>query len=271
MRTVICHYHIYKNSGTSFDKLLKKNFGAHHLAFDGPFPFFSIDQEQLSRIIQRRRDIIAFSSHQIGLPVPPSLDFLILPVVFIRHPVLRIFSIYKFKRNHYDGTTTSKAAQEKNFNEWVQHCFTDKQEIVHISNAQTRMLGAAYRQKPLIKRRLRAMEYDIHQALRNIENIQLLARTEFFNKDVGGFSEILSEYGIDFKFVKIKPQNVTSDDHHKSVGERLEKVKQLLSQENYKKMRAANSQDFFLYNYISKLIEDRQQNTSQKAKYWNGT
>ena len=256
MRTVICHYHIYKNSGTSFDSLLARNFGDRHICFDGPFPFFTIDQEQLTRIIDRKDNLVAFSSHQIQLPPPVSLDFLVLPVVFIRHPLLRVLSIYKFKRQTFDGTSTSTAAQDMSFEEWITHCFSNRQEITHISNAQTRLLGAAYRQRPLMRRKQYAMEYDVYQAARNIENVSLLARTEYFNQDVARFPEILCQYDIEFNFTEAGPQNVTSRNHHKPINERLSKVKQLLSEDNYQKLVDANKQDWFLFDLASNLIEN---------------
>lgn len=254
MRKVICHYHIYKNSGTSFDNLLTRNFGERHICFDGPFPFFNIDQEQLSRIIERKRDIVAFSSHQIQLPVPVSLDFVVLPVVFLRHPLLRVQSIYKFKRRTYDGTPTSKNAREMSFDEWVAYCFSDRLEVTHISNAQTRFLGSAYRQKPLMRRSPSGMEYDIYQAIRNIENVKLLARTEYFNEDVQNFSEILKNYDIDFTFSEIIPQNITSRNHHMPLSDRIRLVKESLSKINYQKLLDANKQDMHLFDFASDLI-----------------
>ncbi len=254
MRTVICHYHIYKNSGTSFDSLLTKNYGDRHICFDGPFPFFTIDQEQLARVIDRKVDVIAFSSHQIQLPVPASLDYLVLPVVFVRHPILRVLSIYKFKRQTFDGTTTSKAAQKMSFDEWVSYCFSDRQEITHVSNAQTRLLSAASRQRPLMRRKPYGMEYDIHQAMRNIENVQLLARTEFFNQDVWRFTEILCRYDIEFNFIAINPQNITSKNHHKPINERIDIVRQKLSKKNHQKLLDANEQDALLFDYATSLI-----------------
>lgn len=254
MRVVICHYHIYKNSGTSFDLLLKENFGEKHIAFDGPFPFFTIDQEQLSRIIERKNNIVAFSSHQIHLPAPVSLNFLVLPVVFIRHPLLRVQSIYNFKRQTYDGTTTSEAAMKLSFNDWVEYCFSDNQEITHISNAQTRMLGSAYKQKSLMRRSPGKMEYDIDQAIRNIRNVPLLARTEYFNDDVKKFPAILEKYNLDFKFSPINPQNVTNKNHHKTLDERLNELAQLLPEPSYKKIVAANNQDLMLFEYSSEII-----------------
>lgn len=255
MRTVICHYHIYKNSGTSFDALLSENYGDQHLCFDGPFPFFTIDQEQFLRIIERKQNIIAFSSHQTQLPVPASLDFHVLPVVFVRHPLLRIQSVYRFKRQEYDGTLTSENAQKMEFEEWLLHCFSDRQEITHVSNVQTRILGAAYRQRPLIRRGAVAMEYDIQQALRNIESVTLLARTEFFNDDVRRFPEVLKKYDINFEFKKAVPANVTTNNHYMSIDERLDEFKNSLSVGVYERLVTANKQDLQLFDYASFLIE----------------
>jgi len=256
MRTVICHYHIYKNSGTSFDALLTENYGDKHICFDGPFPFFSIDQEEFTKIIQRKNDKVAFSSHQVKLPVPVSLDFHVLPVVFVRHPLLRVLSIYNFKAQTYDGTTISKAAREMSFDEWITYCFGNSQELTQISNSQTRIVGSAYRQKPLMRRMPMGMEYDIHQAIRNIDCVKLLARTEHFNEDVKRFPKILCEYDIKFEFKDLAPKNVTSKSFDQSIEERIDGVKQLLSEVNYQKLLDANMQDKRLLEHVSDLLEN---------------
>lgn len=255
MRYIICHYHIFKNSGTSFDTLLSKNYGDKHISFDGPFPFFTIDQEQLARIIMRKNEVVAFSSHQIKLPAPASLDFQVLPVVFIRHPLLRVQSIYNFKRRSSDGTEMSMIAKKKSFDEWVTHCFEDGQKITHISNAQAAMLGGTYGNKSLARRASFGMEYDICQATRNLQNVPLLARTEYFDEDVRRFTEILAQYSIDFKYKRMKPQNATSNDHGSPLNKRLSKLENALSEENYQKLLDANAQDLFLLDYAGKIIE----------------
>ena len=254
MRTVICHYHIYKNSGTSFDTLLTENFKDTHICFDGPFPFFTIDQEQLSRIVERKKNIIAFSSHQIQLPTPASLDFEVLSAVFIRHPLLRIQSIYRFKRQTYDGTTTSKAAMEKSFDDWLDYCFSDRQEITHISNAQTRILGSTYCQKPLIRRKPQFMEYNIWQAVKNIEGVSLLGRTEYFGEDVIRFSRILKTHGIEFNAENSQPKNVTSGDHGDPLEQRIEKLLSSITIENRQRLLAANTQDIQLFDHANEII-----------------
>jgi hypothetical protein len=178
--------------------------------------------------------------------------------MFIRHPLLRIQSIYRFKRKQFDGTTTSKAAQDLSFDGWITHCFSDKQEIAHISNAQTRLLSATYRQRPLIRRMPHHMEYDIYQAIRNIENVVLLARTEFFDEDVSRFPLLLEKYHIKFKFSVIEPQNITSKNFNKSIDERVYYVKQSLSGNNFSKIIDANHQDMQLFEHASGIINRTQ-------------
>lgn len=256
MRKVVCHYHIYKNSGSSFDAVLKRNYRDRFIAFDGPFPFFSIDQEQLGRIIERKSDIVAFSSHQTRLPVPTSLNFTVLPVIFIRNPILRAFSIYSFKRKHNDGTTTSAAARTKSFEEWVEYCFADRLEVSHISNPQTQMVGAAYGQNPLRRKESHAILYDLGQATRNLNNVELLARTEYFDRDVGRFPEILRKHGLEFEYAGISPKNVTSNNLDKPISQRVAEVEKLLSEKVFRKLMDANAQDLHLYEYVSSSIEN---------------
>ena len=36
-RNVLLHYHIFKNAGTTFERVLDENYGDAHIKFDGPF------------------------------------------------------------------------------------------------------------------------------------------------------------------------------------------------------------------------------------------
>lgn len=255
MRHVICHYHIYKNSGTTFDHLLARNFGDRHVCFDGPFPYFTIGQKELAKIIQRHRGAVAFSSHQISLPVPASLEFNALPVVFVRHPLLRIHSIYRYKRSENDGTLTSENAASMDFDQWCQACLAHSVEIVHVSNSQTRMLGAQAGEVALMRRHKEWMEYDLLQALRNLRGVELLARTEHFSADVARFPGILARYGIEFDATDPEPQNVNGSDLGKSVEQRLEQVVAELLPRTHEKLVAANRQDLALYAEVAALLD----------------
>lgn len=255
MRHTICHYHIYKNSGTTFDGILSENFGERHVCFDGPFPFSSIDQMELAKVIQRHPRAIAFSSHQVFLPVPSSLDFNVLPVVFIRHPILRIYSIYRFKRAEKDGTETSRNAIDMDFDAWCRHALAHPQELTQVSNAQVRLLGRTSGHFAAGRRTKEGMLYDIHQARRNLRNVELLGRTECFSRDVSRFPALLAEYGISFRVGDTSPRNVTASDFDKSVEQRLEEISQQLAPGTLAELEASNRQDLELYQEVSARLD----------------
>ena len=258
MRTVICHYHIFKNSGTSFDSLLAKNYGNKLLKFDGPFSDFIIYQDQLHDIILRNKEIFAFSSHQIQLPVPVSLNFIVLPTIFIRHPLLRIHSIYQFKRKINDNTLTSKNANSMSFDEWIQYSLSHPGEVGHISNAQTAHNGGVYGRKSLQEKKSRNIRYNLPQAKNNISRVPLLARTEYFSEDVAAFSTILkNRYDINFNYAEIEAQNVTSQSIKLPMEERLRMISDSLRKETYEAIIQANDQDLELFAYTGRIVENR--------------
>lgn len=255
MRTVICHYHIYKNSGTTFDGILARNFGQKHICFDGPFPYFTINQKELSKVILRNRSVVAFSSHQIVLPVPPSLEFNVLAAVFVRHPILRIRSIYKFKGQEQDGTETSRLAGELDFEAWCAHGLGHQQELVHVSNAQTKLLGGSVGEPSLAKRGPKCMIYDLEQAKRNLGSVALLARTECFSEDVERFVDVMAEHGIEFAIGDTSPRNVTTESIGMSLEERLGEVEAELTPTTWDALRAANQQDLALYDWVCAKLD----------------
>lgn len=256
MRTVVCHYHIYKNSGTSFDNALARNFGEAHLSFDGPFPYFAIDRVQLDRIISRNPGQRAFSSHQIRLPVPAALDYRVLAATFLRNPFLRVASIWRFKRAHADGTRTSDLARRLGFADWLDEALSDPQEITHVSNAQTRILGEDGTGRLLMRRGAGRMEYDLEQARANLRNVALLGRTDHYDADILRIARLLRAEGIDFDPPPPRRLNAT-DASTGVVEERVDALFADLPEALGARFVAANDQDLALYDHASRLIEAR--------------
>lgn len=254
MRKVVCHYHIYKNSGTSFDAALAQCFGPRHLSFDGPFPYFTIDRTQLDRIIQRNPDAVAFSSHQIRLPVPTSLDYRVLAAVFLRNPYLRVASIYRFKRATADGTRTSDLARALSFPDWLDHALGDPQEMTHVSNAQTRMLGEDGCGRVLMRRDAGRMTYDLDRALANLATVALLGRTESYDDDLLRIARRLSREGIAFD--PPPPQRLNATDMSGgSPEQRVAAIFAGLPDALADRLRAANAQDEALCAAAGRLVE----------------
>jgi len=101
---VVVHYHLLKNAGTSLDDALKTVFGSrwrnveakkgHHLPPD-----------ELASFIRRTPAAQVVSSHNAALPVPEIEGVSVLPVLFLRHPIDRVPSIYRFERKQFPVRT----------------------------------------------------------------------------------------------------------------------------------------------------------------------
>jgi len=96
MRTVIFHAHIFKNAGTTLDWILN------------------------SGIVTSKTKIKAVSSHSMAMPILAIRDINVLPLLMLRHPVLRAKSVYVFERQQVANTPGAIKAKELNFNEYVE-------------------------------------------------------------------------------------------------------------------------------------------------------
>jgi len=266
-RQVIVHYHTFKNSGSSFDQLLSANYGDRHLTFDSPFPYTTFNQEELSKIIQRHTRHIAFSSHSIRLPVPTSLWIDTLAVVFVRHPILRVRSVYGFlkknfisKQENQDANIddTEHWAGQLDFDRWLTKMI-ESRNLHLLSNSQTQMFSGVYGTRGLtsmVDGEFQPIRIsDLSQAKRNLAGVPLLARTEFYDIDIKHFSKILKPYGMTFDNFEQKPVNVTSDTIGEPISTRIQSVLNELSGSNARWLLKANQQDLSLYDYATALLE----------------
>jgi len=268
MRHVIAHFHTYKNSGSSFDALLQENYGEDHIAFDGPFPYMTINQPELVKVIRRHPTIKAVSSHQIRLPVPTNLWVNVLAAVFVRHPLLRIRSIYSYgrKRSEEDPAFAEKnidgvsgLASDTEFDDWIR-AQREQGLLNHISNAQTQIFSGVYLQSGMHKEAApnsnkTHMISDLNQAKRNLECVPLLARTEHYNEDVARFTGILADYGIEFSMFDMHVVNSSTGHQELSIEDRIRAVEESLSAESLDWLKLANRQDFALYEHATQIIE----------------
>ena len=278
MRTVICHYHIFKNSGTSFDELLAASFRGAPVAFDGPFPFSVFSQDELLKVVRHHPAAVAFSSHQVRLPVPVALDVEILPVVFLRHPLLRLRSVYEFQHRRAPGPgrrvlrvlgagdgaeytpRDAQRAGQVSFPEWVREALDQERPLGNVSNVQTQLLGGVYGRRALRRARPAAeggVEADLAQARRNLAAVPLLARTEWFGADVACFEATLAAHGLTFRYRERRPANTTATDLRQPLAARLDGVRGALGEELYGRLERVNAQDLALYRWARDRLDGR--------------
>lgn len=117
-RTVVLHYHLFKNAGTSLDEILKRNFGDRWVTRE--FSMAGGDNSaELARWIAEEKDAVAFSTHTGIGPVPEVPGVRIVTILLLRDPISRIRSAYRFERSQQADTFGARLAKETDLEGYV--------------------------------------------------------------------------------------------------------------------------------------------------------
>jgi hypothetical protein len=117
-RTIILHYHLFKNAGTSVDEILKRNFGAKWVTREFP-PMGDNNTELVEGWIKETPDAIAYSSHTMMGPIPEVEGVRVITFLLLRDPIERIKSAYRFEKAQDAETWGAQLAKKANLNEYI--------------------------------------------------------------------------------------------------------------------------------------------------------
>ncbi len=117
-RTIILHYHLFKNAGTSVDAILKRNFPGKWVTRE--FPIKGENNTALVEDwIRETPDAVAYSSHTMMGPIPQVEGVRVISFMLLRDPIERIKSAYRFERTQNADTWGAQLAKEHDFEGYV--------------------------------------------------------------------------------------------------------------------------------------------------------
>jgi len=117
-RTIILHYHLFKNAGTSVDKILQDNFPDRWVTAEFP-PKGNDNSALVAEWIRDTPDAVAFSSHTMLGPIPKIDGVEVISVLLLRDPIARIRSAYRFERKQDAQTFGAVLAKHTDFDGYV--------------------------------------------------------------------------------------------------------------------------------------------------------
>jgi len=239
-RDIVIHYHLFKNAGTSVDNSLKVNFKQHWHAQEGEDSgWLSPD---VTDYLLEHSDIKVLSSHTALMPVPVIKGANIYPVIFIRHPIDRVRSIYDFERKQTDVTEGSKMAKITDlcgFVEWRLHREHDRS----IRNFQTYRFAAAI---PDSQTASKLSEEE--RALLAIDVLPFIGIVEQYDRSLECLQGWLSPV---FEGIELQPTKVNvTQRSDQSLDERLAALRAELGPTLYKALVDANQSDLNLYSAV---------------------
>ncbi|HEY3637431.1 MAG TPA: sulfotransferase family 2 domain-containing protein [Rhizomicrobium sp.] len=246
-RTLIFHYHLFKNAGTSVDELLRRNFGSRWVAQE----FATARRENAAAIaefITGNPQLQAMSSHTAHLPVPQLDGIEIFPIIFLRHPIDRLRSAYEFERRQNASTAGARLAKAHDLAGYL------RELLKHPRNRQVRNFQT-YR---LSLNEPKSRGTELQRAQGALENLPFVGVVEDFDESVRRLAELLQPKFPDFKIWNAHRNTASGRDA--SLGRRLESVNQTLGDDLYDELCKANQDDIELYDQL-KAAMPRLQNS----------
>jgi hypothetical protein len=246
LRTLVVHYHIFKNAGCSVDSILEATFGNRWASLEGSTPTSLLRPSDLSVFVKDHPKVVAISSHLLRPPAP--MDLLVLPVALIRHPLDRAFSVYShLRRSPVNGQQNGAIAQQVSFSQFIQWCLDHKSlggmvvanyQVIHLSPASFRS-GHIFNAS--------ATEDDLRHAISYLSDGTCFGTVDRFDAAMARLRLKAGKIGLPIATTSAT-ENTTSGRPH-SLDERVSIARQELGPVLYSLYLRENELDYRLYEW----------------------
>ncbi len=248
-RPVILHFHFFKCAGTSIEHELEHHFGERLARFDRDVPFGKIFAEDLVDFVSANPAVAAITSHQMKMPLPDLPGVRFVPVVFLRHPIDRILSVYRFDRRRGPVTPDATVASEHDLAGYVRVQLDRRKQVenfhvMHLTDAWDPATGRALPIGP---------SGHLERALAILDQIPGVGVVERYDESLDVLAAVLEP---DFKGLRFRRGERNVDPERESTLEaRLDALRSGLGDDLYEELLAANSQDFELYEAANRRLD----------------
>ncbi|MBT2117227.1 hypothetical protein KK141_01935 [Dyella sp. LX-66] len=243
----LVHYHIFKNAGSSVDASLKRSFGEAWGSFEGSHAHDIQGAEQLRGYMLAHPGYKAISSHLARPPLPFEDS---LPIVFIRHPLLRAYSVYLFTRRDPQQPFAEVAANV-GFADYIRRALREEAGSIVIRDYQVVHLSeASWRCGHILE--ARAGEADLAEACALLDRWGMAGVVEQYERSIDTYQALYAPLLPGLKLAYDR-ENVSQPDAA-SVPAQLERLEALLGRELHARFMASNALDLALHRHASAVL-----------------
>ena len=258
MRPLILHGHLFKNAGSTFDWSLRRCFEDSFLDHRDDESMREGGNEFLKSLILKNPGLIAISSHVMPLMHSYPTGIKIIPIYFLRHPLLRVRSVYEFELRQLPAITPGAIeAKNRSFGEYIAWRLDEKVGAI-IRNYHSRYLGGLRRRGPSAK----GDKEDVGTALQTLSQTPIAPIVEHYDSSMIILEEALKPLfnSIDLSYVA---QNVLQkEDKEITLDEKLLGLQNDLGG-LYDDLVAANRFDLLLYEAGIELLHSQKEKIPQ--------
>ena len=231
-RRIVLHYHLFKNAGTSVDRALKAHFKEGWATHEGDTVRWP--SHAVARHLVDRPEIVVLSSHTASLPVPKIAGAQVFPVIFLRHPIDRVRSMYEFEVKQGGATEASRMAERTDLKGYVRWRL-DRRGDRAFKNFQTLRFAFGTFET--------GREAD--RALATVEALPFVGLVERYEASMDRLTDYLAPAFPGFRGVVTKAN--TTQREGESLQDRLDRMKAQLGEDLYARLVSENRHDMNLY------------------------
>ncbi|GAA0741841.1 sulfotransferase family protein [Ideonella azotifigens] len=244
-RLVLFHYHLFKNAGTSLDKVLHENFGSRWLTREFEDRPAEEHAQEVQDWLEASPDALAFSSHTALLPPPRQPGLQVFPLVFLRHPLDRIASAYSFERKQLgDHGFGAALAQSTSLAGYIRTRLTMPQDR-QCRNFQTARLAPMYAAEAGSER---------ERAVAALQRLPFVGIVEHFDASMAQLTQLIAPAFPEFRSFSVMENSSRGADL--DLAARLAQLRETLGDEVYALLEASNADDLVLYDAACELMAE---------------
>lgn len=234
-RKIIIHYHNFKSAGTSIDYILQKNFGSRWTEWDEGH-----DPDAIARLMLKRPSLKALSSHTVAIRLPEHPGYQFFPIVFLRHPIDRAVSMYRFYNQYrrHPGKEAEMARQTdlSGFIEWQLERGRDYRNYYTMRLSQWNTGPEA------------SGLGEFERARRTLSELPFVGLVDRFEASLASLADYLGPHFPGFQIYSVQA-NVTAKSEV-PLDQRLAKLRKDIGETVYERLNAANLDDIALYEIL---------------------
>jgi hypothetical protein len=234
-RPLLLHYHLFKNAGSSVDQMLSRNFPTSWAEREFTMPGRKSNVSEVTKFLNAHPELDALSSHTALLPLPEPEGRSVFPILFLRHPILRLRSAYLFERKQIADTEGARLAKRTDFPGYIT-ALLEHETSRQAKNFQVFRLSFGTSQ----------YSTELERARHMLDKLPFVGLVEAYDDSICRLEALIKPQFPNFKAIIVRV-NVTDAEPAKTIGAQVERVRAELGDALFERLVDANAEDIALH------------------------
>jgi hypothetical protein len=243
----IFHFHFYKNAGSSVDAILRNSFV--HQWEEKEFDDSPLLTSSVINWITNSKTTICFSSHTAKLDIMNVQNMNMMPLLFVRHPIDRIASVYRYEKLRNGNSWEDHLAGEMSMRQYIQTRL-DRAGDAQCRNYHCSRLSEMFRVFENVDKS------DFELAQQAVDRLPFIGVVERFQESLKMFEKLFHEAGFQNLNFEETRENATSSPGL-DIHTRLKDIEKEIGSDFFNLLLNINGDDILIYEMVIGKLDQK--------------